>query len=416
VEVSRFYLPVGKKTKMSDTMHSITAHNGNGAEWHGSFHNMERKNKVLFVIDTLQLGGAEQSLLDNAMRFKNLLPVICHLYKGDLLKPRFVAHGIPVHSVNIKRKYGFLQGYKMLKQIVEEEQPDIIVAYLTRSEIVSRLVARFYHIPVIGTFVSDLYSKTYNRSLSWRAKAGVSVFKYINKATSRLCKGFVANSETIKHLNAAQLQIAANNIEVIHRGRNSKVFTYSPPNIVTGKPTRFLNVGRLVPVKGQRDLILAFKEFLQACPHAVLHIIGEGPARASLTQLIDELGLQEKVILMGARSDIPQLINEYDCFVFPSYSEGFSGSVVEAMFAGLPVLASDIPVNKEAVEHMQTGYLFRKGSVEAITKAMVWFNENRTAAAAMAEKAYAYALQHFELETIAAKLEHYLQKMIIEEK
>ncbi|HUP11732.1 MAG TPA: glycosyltransferase [Niastella sp.] len=372
-----------------------------------------RMQKVLFVIDTLQTGGAEQSLFANVIRFKTIQPVVCHLYAGELLKQRFNEHGIPVHSVGLKKKYGFIQAYKQLKTIVEQEKPDIIIAYLTRSEIVARLVARFRHVPVIGTFVSELYSESYNTALSARAKMAVSFFKWANKRTARYCKGFVANSEVVKQSNGKALGIDPNKIEVINRGRDSKLFRYQVQQAFPGKPPRFLNVGRLVPVKGHRDMILAFNEFLPACPHAILHIAGDGPERESLTGLINKLGLQNNVTLLGSRSDIPQLINEYDCFVFPSHSEGFSGSIVEAMFAGLPVLASDIPVNKEVISHMETGYFFEKGSVQSIKSALLWFTENTDVAYSLAAKANEHARQNFELEKIAEKLEHYLLNMII---
>src|SRR5688572_7394135 len=99
----------------------------------------EGKKKILFVIDTLQLGGAEQSLLANSSRFVNTDSVICHLYPGEALKPRFIEHGKKVYSLNIRKKYGFIGAYQQLKKIVKEEKPDLIVAYLTRSEIVARL-------------------------------------------------------------------------------------------------------------------------------------------------------------------------------------------------------------------------------------------------------------------------------------
>lgn len=370
------------------------------------------RKKVLFVIDTLQTGGAEQSLLANAIRFKQMQPVVCHLYAGDLLKQKFTSHNIPVYSVGLKKKYGFTAAYKQLKAVVEKEQPDIIVAYLTRSELIARLVARFSHIPVIGTFVSELYSDTYNTALSVKAKMAVSFFKWANKTTARFCKGFVANSEEVKRSNASALGIALNKIEVINRGRDSNLFRFQVPPALPGKPLRFLNVGRLVPVKGQRDLIQAFKEFLPACADAELHIAGEGPARGALTTLIEEYGLQNNVKLLGSQ-DIPQLINKYDCFVFPSHSEGFSGAIVEAMFAGLPVLASDIAVNKEVLTHTETGYMFETGSVESIKQALLWYKDNVAVANGYAVKAYEHARQHFELDKIAGKLENYLLNMII---
>jgi len=375
--------------------------------------NHARSYKVLFVIDTLQTGGAEQSLLANVIRFKELKPVVCHLYAGDHLKQRFIEHGITVHSVGLKKKYGFPQAYKQLKAIVQKEQPDIIVAYLTRSELVARLVGRFMHIPVIGNFVSDLYSDAYNSTLSWKAKVLVPFFKWANRSTARFCKGFMAITDAVKQSNGKALGIDASKIVVIHRGRDSNIFRFRVPQTIPGKPLRFLNVGRLVPVKGQRDLILAFREFLPACPQAVLHIAGDGPVRESLSALINELGLQNNVVLLGGRNDIPQLINEYDCFVFPSHSEGFGAATLEAMFAGLPVLVSDIPAHKELVTHMETGYYFETGSVQSITQALLWYRDNLAVANAMAVKANEYARQHFELSKIAGKMENYLLNMII---
>jgi glycosyltransferase involved in cell wall biosynthesis len=366
------------------------------------------KPKVLFVIDTLETGGAEQSLLDNVSRFRSILPVVCHLYTGDTLKQQFLHRGIPVHSVNLKRKYGFLPACKQLQKIVKEQQPDLLVAYLTRSELVTRMVGRWQRIPVIGTFVSDLYSPEYNRNLSATAKIAVRFFRLLNKTTGRLCAGFIANSETIKMANARRLGIATKKIEVINRGRDSKVFTWRSREIVPEKPIGFLNTGRLVPVKGQRDLILAFASFVSVFPHAVLHIAGDGPCRNVLQQMIEELRLDNKVTLLGTRTDLPTLIHNYDCFVFPSLSEGFSGSLVEAMLCGLPVLASDIPVNREVIRHLETGYLFNSGSPVDILEALLWFRDNRAVAATMATTAHAYALEHFELEKQAARLENYL--------
>lgn len=394
----------------SEAVNSTDIKEPTKAESNGQKNHM---HKVLFVIDTLQTGGAEQSLFANVIRFKNIQPVVCHLYAGDLLKQRFTDHGIPVYSVGLKKKYGFVQAYQQLKAIVQKEQPDIIVAYLTRSELVARLVGRSTQIPVIGTFVSELYSDTYNTTLSVKAKMAVSFFKWANKTTARFCKGFVANSEVVKQTNARALGIDLNKVEVINRGRDSKEFRFQVPQTLSGKPPRFLNVGRLVPIKGQRDLVLAFKEFLPACPHAVLHIAGEGPARESLSALINELGLQSSVFLLGSRSDIPLLINEYDCFVFPSHSEGFSGAIVEAMFAGLPVLASDIPVNQEVIAHLETGYFFETGSVQSITQALLWYKDNIAVANTLAANANEHARRNFELEKIAEKLENYLLNMII---
>lgn len=373
------------------------------------------KPKVLFVIDTLQLGGAEQSLVDNTSRFKNIHSVVCHIYKGDILKQRFADNGIQVYSLDVNKKYGFLEAYRKLKQVVQIEKPDLIVAYLTRSEIVSRLLGKFNHIPVLGTFVNDLYCKSYNQHLSWKAKQMVSVFKFINKATAGICAGFVSNSQSIKDANAKHLSINPDKIKVINRGRDSFKFKQRPFIQDPQKnPINFLNVSRLFTVKGHKYMILGFRNFIQKYPSATLSIVGDGPLKQELAQLISDNGLEGKVNLLGARKDVPTLLADYDCFVFPTLVEGFSGALVEAMFAGLPVLASDISQNKEAVTHMDTGYLFRTESPDEVEKAMVWFKDNREAANAMAIRAFEFAKGHFELNDIVNSFETYLHTKISE--
>jgi glycosyltransferase involved in cell wall biosynthesis len=375
--------------------------------------NIAESKKVLFVIDTLQLGGAEQSLLENTSRFKNIHPVVCHLYTGSILQPKFAEKGIKVYSFNISKKYGFLEAYQKLKKIVIQEKPDLMVAYLTRSEIVTRLLGRFYKIPVVGTFVNDLYCKSYNQHLSWKAKNLVSVFKYINRATSKICVGFVSNSEAIKTANAKHLSIEPEKIKVINRGRES--FRFRRKNFEqTGKSAsiKFLNVSRLFAVKGHRFMILGFKQFLTSYPEASLSIVGDGPLRNELLALIKENNLENKVILLGARNDVPSLLSEYDCFVFPSLVEGFSGALVEAMFAGLPILASDIAQNKEAITHLKTGYLFKRESADEVKKAMLWYKENPDQANKLAINAYEYAKENFELDKIVDRFESYLLTVI----
>lgn len=369
--------------------------------------------KFLFVIDTLQLGGSEQSLLANVARFKKTESIICHLYPGETLKPHFLDIGKKVYSFNIDRRYGFYKAYKELKKVVEAERPDLIIAYLTRSELVSRTVGKFSKTPVVGTFVNDLYTPSYNQHLSWTSKQVVQIFKHLNKFTSKICVGFVANSEAIKQANAKHLSIPADKIKVINRGRDSSKFqsrNMVPKN--SDDTIRFVNVSRLFPVKGHKHMILGFASFIEKYPNATLDIIGDGPLKEDLGRLIEDNGLKGKISLLGARNDVPSILANYDCFVFPTIMEGFSGAIVEAMFAGLPVLATDIQQNQEAITHLETGYLFSPESSVEVEKAMLWYKENLQLANELSIHAYKFAKEHFELDNIVEQFETYLHKQI----
>lgn len=128
---------------------------------------------------------------------------------------------------------------------------------------------------------------------------------------------------------------------------------------------------------------------------------GEGSYRPVLEQEIKNLNLEHAVKLLGNRSDVPVLLKLTDYFIFPSHYEGLPGALIEAMFSKTPILASSIPENLECVNE-ETTLLFPAGNVEAMTGQMInalqtkdW--EVRT------EKAY--ALQHFEISSIAAQYE-----------
>lgn len=374
--------------------------------------NKQLKKKVLFVIDTLQIGGAEQSLLANASYFKSIEPVICHIYKGDLLKSKFIEKGLKVHSLNIQSKYGFFEAYGKLKKLVEMEKPDLMVGYITRSEIVTRLVGKNKNIPVIGTFITDLYSDAYNKHLTWKAKKMVSFFKIINQYTSKNCIGFVANSEAIKQSNAKFLKIPLNKIKVINRGRESRKIAVKETEAANNAEIKFVNVSRLYHQKGQIELIKGFKNIADKNSSVTLTIIGDGPMKNELEQLLKNLQLTDKVFLLGSRNDVLTQLAQYSCFVFPSMEEGFSGSIVEAMFACLPVLASNIGPNREAIKHLETGYLFEKESPEEVEKAMQWYLDNTCLANKIATQGYNFAKSNFELEKISMQFEDYLSHYI----
>ena len=92
--------------------------------------------------------------------------------------------------------------------------------------------------------------------------------------------------------------------------------------------------------------------------------------------------------------------------------EGFSGALVEALFAELPVLATNIPQNQEIITHLKTGYEFGTESPDEIYKAMNWYKDNMANAHQLAANGYAYAKQNFELNDIVNQFEKYLHNKI----
>jgi glycosyltransferase involved in cell wall biosynthesis len=132
------------------------------------------------------------------------------------------------------------------------------------------------------------------------------------------------------------------------------------PGLVIG------SLGRLDRVKGY-DLLL---QAVAAIPSARLVVLGEGGQRAALEQQARDLGIAERVQFPGWDPEPRRRLAEWDVFCLPSRSEGFPLSIVEAMFAGLPVVATRVGSVPEAVQEQQTGILVAKDDVAGLTDAL----------------------------------------------
>ena len=213
---------------------------------------------------------------------------------------------------------------------------------------------------------------------------------------------------------------------------------------------RFLSYGRLLERKGFQDAIQSFSNVIQKYPNCTLTIYGEGPYRASLESLINRLGLEEKVKLPGTfnsglntkqiamsslgtprNDDTPpiaigalnpqspnlqspnlsslNLLLSSHCFLFPSWYEGFSGALVEAMMAGVPIIASDIPMNLEAITDQVNGLTYPLGNSAELQKKMQWVIECPDEAKKLGVAARNTAIQRFDIEKIAREYEALLQ-------
>jgi len=115
--------------------------------------------------------------------------------------------------------------------------------------------------------------------------------------------------------------------------------------------------GRLHEAKGLGDLLAAWPSIAAAWPQARLWLVGEGPYHAALEEQIQARDLAGRVVLAGVFDSVDELLAAADLFVLPSWEEGLSVALLEAMAAGLPVVATDIPGNRDLLTHGRSGLL-----------------------------------------------------------
>ncbi len=160
------------------------------------------------------------------------------------------------------------------------------------------------------------------------------------------------------------------------------------------------SVGRLVEVKNYPSLIKAFALLLKSQSNARLALAGDGPERVALELLIEQQGLNNKVFMMGRREDVPSVMNAYDIFVLPSFREGLSNTILEAMSSGLPEIVTNVGGSPEIVIENKTGHLFEVSNIEQLAGLLEALIQDKEKLKKMSDDAREHVVKNYSLETM----------------
>ena len=227
--------------------------------------------------------------------------------------------------------------------------------------------------------------------------------------TSRLfCDRIIAVAEAVKTA-IVKRGAPPSRIEVVHNGITPadcqparepgevrKEFHLADDQKLIGE------VGYLCKNKGQHVLIKAACSIIREFPDAVFMFVGEdlqetGKYRRKLQNMTRELGIENNVIFTGYRSDIPDLMNAFDMFVLPSFAEGLPVTILEAMAARKPVIATPAGGNTEIVVHGKTGMVVPYGDHHQLSEAILRLLQNPEKDRLMGQKGYERVQAYFSL-------------------
>jgi glycosyltransferase involved in cell wall biosynthesis len=241
-----------------------------------------------------------------------------------------------------------------LKSLLDAERPDILHSWIFAANAYGRLVAGGQPRPKV--IVSERCVD------SW--KSGWQLWLDRNQIgrTTRLIGNSASVAEFYRGLGvpAEKITVIPNGVEIpdgppADRDRALAEFQIPPGSRVIGF------VGRLARQKRVQDIVWAMQLLQQLTDRVYLLLVGEGPERNDLIALARHVGCEHLVRFAGYREDAARLIGLCNVFWLASEFEGMSNSVMEAMAAGIPVVASDIPPNRELLVDGETGYLVRVG-------------------------------------------------------
>lgn len=192
----------------------------------------------------------------------------------------------------------------------------------------------------------------------------------------------------------------AHKVDYIPNGVDLKQFSKKKIRDPRSKPTHLLSVGRLVEVKGHRYLIEALSLLKTDYPLVRLDILGDGPLRSSLKQLVKNLHLQDTIQFRPPvpYEEMPKVYHEYDLFVMPSLFEGLPVSLIEAMASRLPVVATYIPGILGIADNRSVTLAASQNSQDLADK-LGWAFEHPNEIAKQAEAAY-HVVQKYDWDII----------------
>lgn len=354
---------------------------------------------VLYLIDKLHRAGAQTNLshlargLLAAGRFR---PFVVCLTSGGPLADELLGAGVDLRVLGIRRIYGgsALRALGRLARWMREEKVEIVHTYLVSANL-------------FGAFASALAGNTRlvttRRDLGFSRNLRLSLLEqiFVNPRASRVVTPSEAVSESARRergLEARKITTIANGVDCDFFRPDARLRTASRAalGIASEAPVAGV-VANFLPVKGHEDFLHAAARVGGPLPDARFVLVGDGALRQDMEKLARDLGIGERVLFTGARTDTRELFSALDLVVSPSHSEGMSNVILEAMSMARPILATSVGGTRELLRHQVTGVLVPPHDPAALAEAMLSLFSDRGRAKALGARAREEAESRFGL-------------------
>jgi len=372
----------------------------------------EHLPRVLHVIQNAGFGGSESMFLNLTRALHTAgWPLVLAVGQQGWLVEQARGLGIPVHVVpGLHRERAFdVRSVLMLRRLILAYDCALVHAMMFPGQLYASIAARLARRPCIVNVRNSHYDLVGGRRrFIWR------------RVIAPLSPMVVTVTEQLAQ--EARQVTGSDRVTCVHNGVEVERFVLAGDrNVVRarlGVPEDAVvigTVGILRPVKGHADLILAAAVVARRSPSLRVLLIGAepGPTAGELRRLCREQGLAERVLFLGHRDDVPELLQSMDIFCLPSHSEGMSGALLQAMAAGLPAVATAVGGNPEVVVAGETGYLVPVRDPERLAEALLALVEQPGLRKTMGQASLARVKAEFRLSTMIARYAQLYSSLIV---
>jgi len=335
------------------------------------------KKSIAFVINSLEGGGAER--------------VICNLMRT--MQDSFTANGCKVYlillddlpeeqqcpdyvtKITLDANGKLISSYYQLSQWVKTNKPDLLVSFLTRSNLVTTVIGKQQNIPTV-------ISERVNTSSHFATSRTGFISKFLIKLLYPKATCVVPVSQGVMQDLVDNYNVPKAKCTVMYNAYDRSILLEKSQAAVSDLPTKayMIGIGRLVPNK---NFSLLLKAFAKSKSSRDLVILGQGPEMPDLKALTKQLGVESRVHLLGFRENpYPYLVNA-DYLVSSSNAEGFPNGIAEAMCLGKPVIATncqsgpaeiltgDNNTQTDSYVTAEHGILCKVNNVDAVSQAII---------------------------------------------
>lgn len=337
--------------------------------------------KIALIINAIQCGGADRVIVSMANYWSAKgLNVTLITFDHERAEPFYpLDPKIIYHPMNLKNEsksifdklYGNLKRIYKIRQSLQQIQPDVVISFIDITNIIVLFATMRMRFPVI---VSERIDPQYHFIGRWD-KIRMLLYPY---ASALVCQTYRAKAYFPKGIQEKTVIIP-----------NPVIFPSKAEDFQPSFQKPFIMaLGRLHPQKGHDILLRAFALVNKAHPDWKLIIVGEGPFRQELENLIIELQIEKSVFLPGKVLNVYAILKQADIFVHPSRFEGFPNALCEAMACGLPVIATDCPSGPaEIIQNHVNGILVPNQCVKGLAEAMKFLILNKSERERLSTKA-----------------------------